>query len=63
MDIARERELRCIIACADGDVDELQRCIDEGVNLECRATPDEIAQYRQQSQQNALLRDACELPP
>ena len=63
MDITRERELRCIVACVDGDIVELQRCIDEGVNLECRATPDEIAEYRQQWRHNALLRDACALPP
>ena len=46
MDSKRELELQFHIAAIDGTVDELTRCIDAGVDLECVATEEEIRQYR-----------------
>ena len=46
MDPKRELELQFQIAAADGDVPELTRCMDAGVDLECVATESELDHYR-----------------
>ena len=46
MDAKRELELQFHIAAQDGDLAELTRCMDAGVDLECLATESELDAYR-----------------
>jgi len=45
MDANRELELQFQVAARDGDVVALTRCIDAGVDIECRATDVELDEY------------------
>ena len=40
MDSKRELELQFIIAASDGNTPELTRCLNAGVDIECRAPPE-----------------------
>ena len=60
MDAKRELELQFHIAAIDGDMAELTRCMDAGVDLECLATESELDAYRNRLQ-NSLATVA--LPP
>ena len=46
MDSKRELELQFIIAASDGNTPELTRCLNAGVDIECRATEGELEEYR-----------------
>ena len=46
MDANRELELQFLIAAQDGDLAELTRCMDAGVDLECLAMEIELDAYR-----------------
>jgi hypothetical protein len=49
MDADRERELKFLIAAEDGNVDDMTRYLDEGVDIECHATDMELQEYRRNS--------------
>ena len=47
MDTNRELEIRFHIATVDGDLDEVMRCLDAGVDIECLVTVAEMDDYRE----------------
>ena len=46
MESKRELELQFLIAAKEGNMPELDRCLEADVDLECRATESELQEYQ-----------------